>query len=111
MLKYLVLFLSILSTGLNAAEVKEDDVFNKKKYEQDGQKAAKSFMAEYLQLDKPKYQRAYTAYTRDLEKISLNGKLPENEELYKDLYQMNSDEPFVYRQTKRRGNLYKKYKY
>ena len=65
----------------------------------------------YLQLDKPKYQRAYTAYKRDLEKISLNGKLPHNEELYKDLLQMNSEEPFIYRQTKRKGNLYKKYKY
>ncbi len=111
MLKYLVLCLSILSANLNAAEIKEDNVYNKKKYEQDGEKAAKSFMAEYLQLDKPKYQRAYTAYKRDLEKISLNGKLPHNEELYKDLLQMNSEEPFIYRQTKRKGNLYKKYKY
>ncbi len=109
----ILVFLSLifLPLGAIAAEIQEDAVYNQKKYEEDGREDAKFFMSEYLQLDKPKYQRAYDAYKRDLEKISLNGQPPDNQELYKDLLQMNSDTPFIYKQTKRRGDLYKKYKY
>lgn len=111
MKKLLILGLLLLPLTTHAAEIQEDSVYNQKKYEEDGKKDAKLFMQEYLQLDKPKYQRAYDAYKRDLEKISLNGRVPENEDLYQDLRQMNSNTPFIYKQTKRRGNLYKKYKY
>lgn len=107
----MILGLLLLSAAANAAEIEEDAVYNQKKYEEDGRQDAKYFMSEYLQLDKPKYQRAYDAYKRDLEKISLNGQTPENPELYNDLRQMNSNEPYIYKQTKRRGNLYQKYKY
>lgn len=110
---HIFVFLSLvfLSFGTLAAEIQEDAVYNQKKYEEESKEDAKFFMSEFLQLEKPKYQRAYDAYKRDLEKISLNGQPPDNQELYKDLMQMNSDEPFIYKKSKRRGNLYKKYKH
>lgn len=111
MFKLLLAGFLLLSFNIHATEIKEDPVYNRKKYQEAGQKDAKKFMEEYLQLEKPKFQRAYKTYQGDLEKIFLTGEPPHNEELYKDLLQMNSEEPFIYRQTKHKGNLYKKYKY
>lgn len=110
MYRLLLIRLLLLSHNLSAAELEEDPVYNQKKYREDGQRDAKKFMEEYLQLDKPKFQRIYKIYKRDLEKIFLTAELPQNEELNKDLRQMNSNEPFIYRQTRGKSNLYKKYK-
>ncbi len=109
---WMALILCLMSFDVLAANIEEDQVYNQQKYQKDGQEAAKLFMAEYLQLHKPKYQRAYDDYKRELEILPLTGKLMVNQELEADLGQMNSDEEFIYKRTKRRGgNLYKRYKY
>ena len=108
----LILALCLLSSVVYAQNIEEDQTYNQEKYTKDGQAAAKLFMAEYLQLDKPKYQRVYNNYKRELEILPLSGKLSNNPELEQDLNAMRSDQKFIYRQTKRRGgNLYKRYKY
>ena len=63
------------------------------------EKKQKIFMSDYIQFDKPKFQKAYQNYKRDLEIISLTGKIPPNQELEKDLKQMNSSEKFIYQQN------------
>lgn len=108
----LILALCLLSSVVYAKNIEEDPTYNQEKYAQDGKAAAKLFMAEYLQLDKPKYQRVYSTYKRGLEILPFSGKLSRNPELEQDLNAMNSDQKFIYKQTKRRGgNLYKRYKY
>lgn len=109
---FLALLLCFYTMNGYAAEIKEDKVYNQEKYAKDGKAAAKLFMAEYLQLDKPKYQRVYNNYKRELEILPFSGKLSSNPELEADLNQMNSDDQYIYKRTKRRGgNLYKRYKY
>lgn len=107
----LLLGLMILPISANAAAITEDSVYNQQKYSEDGKNDAQAFFLEYQDLNKPAFKNTYISYMKDLEKIALNGQPPYNEELYKDLLQMNSNEPFVYRQTKARGNLYKNYKF
>lgn len=107
----LLLGLILLPVAANAAAITEDSVYNQQKYKEDGKNDAQVFFLEYQGLKKPAFKETYISYMKDLEKIALNGQPPHNEELYKDLLQMNSNEPFIYKQTKARGNLYKKYKF
>lgn len=51
-------------------------------------------------MEKPKFQRAYDDYLNDLKIIAETGRAQDNRELFNDLLEMNSEEEFVYSQTK-----------
>lgn len=70
------------------------------KYANQGVVAAQKLKAEFALLDKPKFQKAYSEYLKDLQIISETGNVPDNQELYNDLLEMNSNDYFVYKTQK-----------
>lgn len=109
---FYITFLLLFSVASNSqAQVENAEGALKQQHESAGKIDAQNFMIEYLQLDKSKYQRAYKVYKRDLEEIFITAEPPDNQELYQDLIQMESNEPIIYKKTIRRGDLYKKYQH
>lgn len=68
-------------------------------YAKQGQNAALLMQYEYETMHKPKYQQAYEDYLNDLKLISQFGKAQDNENLFNDLRQMNSEEEVIYSHT------------
>lgn len=66
------------------------------KYAAQGVTAAERLKEQFDQMEKPAFQKAYDDYQEDLKTIAQTGRAPDNEALYDDLRQMNSDEEFVY---------------
>lgn len=105
-MKFLISSITILSSLLIsslslAQEVKEDDIYNLKKYVEDAKKDAKEMIAEYERLEKPKYKEAFDKYQEDLKTIAITGRAPDNYMLYKDLESMNSNELKTFDKSKK----------
>lgn len=105
-MKFFIFISIILNSILNSAnifaqEVKEDDIYNLKKYVEDAQKDAKNMITEFERLDKPKYKKAFDEYQEDLKTIAITGRAPDNYELYKDLESMNSNELKIFAKSKK----------
>lgn len=75
-------------------------------YLAEAKKDAEKMIQDFQGLDKPKYQKAYDDYLKDLKIIARTGTAPDNLELYKDLEAMNSNDPFVYPKKKKRKRYY-----
>lgn len=65
-------------------------------YAAQGVVSAQKLKQQFEQMDKPAFQKAYDEYLEDLKIISETGKAPDNEALYNDLRQMNSDNELTY---------------
>lgn len=61
-----------------------------------GDAAAAVLLTRFDSMEKPKFQKAYDDYLNDLKIIAETGRAADNEELYKDLLEMNSEEEFLY---------------
>lgn len=70
-------------------------------YKAAGQADAVALNQKFQEAEKPKYQQAYDDLWKDLEVIRKTGRAPDNEELYSDLREMNSEEGFIFSETRR----------
>lgn len=75
-------------------------------YLAEAKKDAEKMVQDFQTLDKPKYQKAYDEYLKDLKIIARTGVAPDNQELYKDLEAMDSNDPVVYPKKKKRKRYY-----
>ena len=75
-------------------------------YLTEAKKDAEKMVQDFQMLDKPKYQKAYDEYLEDLKIIARTGVAPDNQELYKDLEAMSSNDPVVYPKKKKRKRYY-----
>lgn len=71
------------------------------RYRVAGQADAVALNQKFQNVDKPKYQQAYDDYLNDLKIIRETGTAADNEGLYSDLRAMNSDDGFVFSETRR----------
>ncbi len=84
----------------------------REEYQRAGVEDAELMRKYFEDMDKPEYQKAYNDYQMDLEYIASYGVAPDNEALYDDLREMNSEEPFIYSQSGRDNRFdYKRYSY
>lgn len=91
---FVILFCCLLSFSAHGQSTEIE-----RQYQQAGQLDAQILQKAYEKLHKPLFQQAYDDYLEDLDYISQYGKAPDNEALYQDLLQRNSDEKFIYSQT------------
>ncbi len=94
MKRYIFLFCCLFSFS---AHGQSSDI--ETQYQQAGLNDAQILQRAYEKLHKPLFQQAYDDYLEDLEYISQYGTAPDNEALYQDLLQRNSDDKFIYSQT------------
>ncbi len=105
-----IIFLLLLFGG----EIRAEDNVSQQteEYQQAGKDDAEQMRKYFEDMDKPAYQKAYDDYQMDLEYIAVYGVAPDNEALYDDLREMNSEEPFIYSQSERNNRFdYKRYSY
>ena len=110
MKKTALIFLLLLFAG----EIKSADetAQQTEEYLQAGREDAELMRKYFENMDKPAYQKAFDDYQMDLEYIASYGVAPDNEALYDDLREMNSEEPFVYSRSERDNRFdYKRYSY
>lgn len=102
MFKIKVLFFlsCLLPLPVWAEDTSVDDQNLIEKYSSQGVYAAQKLKKRFELMEKPKFQKAYNNYLKDLKIISHTGKAPDNQGLYKDLLEMNSNETFVYKTRK-----------
>ncbi len=77
-----------------------EQTISEEEYARQGTDAAAALLAKFDAMEKPKFQQAYDDYLKDLEIIAETGRAADNQELYKDLLEMNSEEEVVYSHTK-----------
>lgn len=105
----LIFLLFLFSAEVKAAE---ETVLQTEEYLRAGREDAEQMRKYFEDMDKPEYQKAYDDYQMDLEYIASYGVAPDNEALYDDLREMNSEEPFIYSQSERDNRFdYKRYSY
>ena len=105
MLTFLLIFFLIspaavgyAAPNLTPAESREQRLVEQ--YAAQGSLAAQRLKEQFEQKDKPAFAAAYDDYLRDLEVIAKTGRAPDNEALYDDLRQMNSNEFVIYEQQR-----------
>ena len=100
MFRFMIIIFVVFFALINEAQAQvavDDELM--KQYVEEARADAREMVKSYQSLDKPAYQKAYDNYLKDLEVIAETGKAPDNEALYDDLRQMDSDEPYVYMET------------
>lgn len=99
-LKVLFLLFCLLPYQVFAEETDNDDRNLIEKYSAQGVYAAQKLKKRFELMEKPEFQKAYDNYLKDLKIISRTGKAPDNQPLYNDLLEMDSEKTFVYKQRK-----------
>ncbi len=95
MTRYIVFLLLILTSFPVYGQTKDIE----EQYLSAGQVDAEILQQAYEKLHKPLFQQAYDDYLEDLDYISQHGTAPDNQALYDDLLQRDSDDKFIYSQT------------
>ncbi len=78
----------------------EDSSATEAEYARLGSEAAAAMLTRFDSMEKPKFQRAYDDYLNDLKIIAETGRAQDNQELFQDLLEMNSEEEFTYSHVK-----------
>lgn len=105
-----VLFLFLFCLGAldsYAQQPEETSQQTAQRYNDAGILDAEALGKKFSEADKPKYQKAYDDYLKDLEVIRKTGTAPDNEDLYSDLREMNSEERVIYSESKRGLNRFR----